>query len=336
MEFKDPPATGIASVTPERGLDEPFFLDTVSPAVRALEHIIAEIAPTDIPVLLVGESGSGKEVTALRIHRLSRRREERFFKLVCATVAPEALEQPLHAAERATDVEGVSSAGTVFLDEISDLDPACQLKLLQVLPDGDVIPHAHCLRARVISSTGRNLEEEIRAGRFREDLYYRLNGVCLRLPPLRNRKEDIPAVTDFFLAKYATQLGRPKPSLSSRTLGRLLDCSWPGNVRQLEYVVKKIVALGDERLALGDLGTFTSEPNPPREAVERFSLKQVARTASRQAERELILKALDRTHWNRKRAAQQLQISYKALLYKLKQIGLDDSAVASDPQGERE
>src|SRR5574337_1224431 len=149
----------------------------------------------------VGESGSGKEVVALRIHRLSPRRDAPFSKLVCTTLGPEGWEQPLGGIP--TGLQALADAGTIFLDEICDLDPACQPKLLHVLPDGDAVSNHHCLRARVISSTGRNLEEEIRAGRFREELYYRLNGVCLRLPPLRHRREDIPPLIDFFLMKYS-------------------------------------------------------------------------------------------------------------------------------------
>jgi two-component system, NtrC family, response regulator AtoC len=147
----------------------------------------------------------------------------------------------------------------------------------------------------------------------------------LRLPPLRDRREDIPILVEFFLSKHAAQLGRPRPSLSPRTLRMLLDHSWPGNIRELENVVKKIVALGDGNLAIAELATA---PAPPRMEVRehrRYSLKAAAKAASREAERELILRALGHTRWNRKRAAQELQISYKSLLYKLKQIGVQDS-----------
>ncbi len=332
MDPKGPEATGsVGTVTPH-DFEEHFFVG--GPATRELERIITEIAPTEIPVLLVGESGSGKEVAALRIHQLSRRSHEQFLKLSCATLAAEALEQPLRVSEKGNGIQVLARAGTIFLDEICDLDPAIQPKVLHVLPDGDAVPDGHCLRARLISASGRNLEEEIRAGRFREELYYRLNGVCLRLPPLRQRKEDIPALVDFFLAKYSTLFGRSKPTFSSETLDRLIGYSWPGNIRQLENAVKKVVAVGDERLALGDLETFGSSAKPPNDVVANFSLKQAARAASRQAERELILKTLERTRWNRKRAAKELQISYKALLYKLKQIGLEDSAESLSPREE--
>jgi DNA-binding NtrC family response regulator len=200
--------------------------------------------------------------------------------------------------------------------------------LLYALPDGDAAVHEQWLSARLISSSRRNLEDEIRSGRLREDLYYRLNGVCLRLPPLRHRKEDIPSLVELFLTKYAALFARAKLSLSTQTLDRLTEYSWPGNIRQLENTVKKIVALGDEDLALGDSESFASESGG------RVSLKQAARAASQHTERELILKTLERTHWNRKRAARELQISYKALLYKLKQIGLDNSVDQFNPPGE--
>jgi two-component system response regulator AtoC len=291
------------------------FVAGVSPAMRALERVIADIAPTDIPVLLLGESGTGKEIVAMQIHRLSQHRNEPFVKMSCVALTPESFNGRLHYPDPANG----AVSGSLFLDEISQLDAACQPKLLHVLPDGEEPGAA----PRVISSTSRNLDEEMRAGRFREELYYRVNGVCLRLPPLRHRKEDVPILTDFFLNKYSVLFNRPEPALSQPTLRALAEHSWPGNVRELENVIKKIVALGDERMAVADLGLHGVAPGNGGEGV---SLKQAARAASRQAERQLILKVLTRTRWNRKRAAQELQISYKALLYKLKQIGLDDSA----------
>jgi two-component system response regulator AtoC len=199
--------------------------------------------------------------------------------------------------------------------------------LLYALPDGIEQPRQGLLTARVISTTSRNLDEELRTGRFRSELYYRINGVCLRLPPLRERKDDIPLLVESMLSKHAAQLGRARPALSPRTLRMFLDYPWPGNVRELENVVKEIVALGDERLAIAELGSVPREAAIALEQpqVRGHSLKAAARAASREAEREMILKALERTRWNRKRAAQELQISYKSLLYKLKQIGMQDT-----------
>jgi two-component system response regulator AtoC len=161
-------------------------------------------------------------------------------------------------------------------------------------------------------------------GSFRRDLFYRLKGVCLRLPPLRERKEDIKPLVEFLLRKYSFQLGRPQPSVSAQALQTLQEYPWPGNIRELENVVKKIVALGSDS-AVSDLEPSGSPARNSNGKIENLSLKQAARAASRQVEKELIMKVLTRTHWNRKRAAQHLQISYKALLYKLRQMGLDEA-----------
>jgi len=298
------------------------FVCGESGAMRALERVIADIAPTSIPVLLTGESGTGKEAVAMRIHRLSRRARGPFVKLSCAGLRVESL---IGSGYRnAGKGDGAHLSGSVLLDEVSELEPACQPKLLHTLPDN---PAETSSAPRIISATRRNLEEEMRAGRFREELYYRINGVCLRLPPLRHRREDVPALADYFLHKYAGQFARPRAALSGPGLRALQEHPWPGNVRELENVMRKLAALGDEGLALADLGSGPVEPAGGNGNGSGVSLKETARAASRQAERELILKVLGRTRWNRKRAAQELQISYKALLYKLKQIGLEDPVV---------
>jgi two-component system, NtrC family, response regulator AtoC len=304
--------------------EEKGFVAGLSSAMQMLESVIAEIAPTNIPILFVGETGTGKEVFANRVHQLSRRCEEPLLKISCASTNPAALSSVLGLNSNG---KAGSAVGTAFFDEISELDSVCQRNLLYAMPDGDPGPHPGFLMARIISATTRNLEEEMHAGRFRNELYYRINGIRLRLPPLRERSEDIPLLVEWFLTKHAAQLGRPRPSLSPRTLRLFLERSWPGNIRELENVVKKIVALGDEQLAIGEWDAAPPEVpavdvTPPRRDA---SLKAAARAASREAERELILKALARTHWNRKRAAQELQISYKSLLYKLKQIAFGDS-----------
>lgn len=312
---------GIASVREESG-----FVGGLCAAMQTLENVVAEIAATNIPVLLVGESGVGKEMFARRIHHLSANSDEPLVKIGCASMNPAnfADELGLNKSYVSGD-DGKTLTGTVFFDEISELDPSCQRSLLYALPDGEARPRRGSLGARVISTTNRNLDDEMRAGRFRSELYYRINGVCLRLPPLRDRKEDIPLLVESFLTKYASEFGRPRPSLSPRALRMLLDYSWPGNIRELENVVKKIVALGAENLALPELVAEPVEMRTEVSETRSYSLKAAARAASREAEREMILEALSRTRWNRKRAAQELQISYKSLLYKLKQIGLPDS-----------
>lgn len=304
----------------------PGFVSGISPAIRTLERVITEIARTDIPVLLIGESGTGKEVFAHRVHQLSRQREEPLTRIACAATNAATLAADLGVNLNVNPESSRNSAGTVFFDEIGELDAACQRSLLYALPDGNSKTRRGVLSSRLVSTTSRRLEDEIRGGRFRSELYYRINGVCLRLPALRERKEDIPLLVEYFLTKYAAQFDRERPSLSPRTLRILMDHPWPGNIRELENVVKKIAALGDDEFAMEELEAAPVEEQEAETGEARMcSLKVVARAASREAERELILKALARTRWNRKRAAQELQISYKSLLYKLKLIGVQES-----------
>jgi two-component system response regulator AtoC len=307
--------------------EDQYFVEATSPAMRRVEQIIASVAATDFPLLLVGESGTGKEAVALHIHRASRCSNMPFTKIMCGALTPEFFETLRRDSEGHNGHDGTSKIGTLFLDEIAELALVSQASLLQAFPDGDVAPRGSFLSARIISATSRTLEELEQAldrGNLRKDLFYRLNGVCLRLPPLRERKEDIPALMQYFLRKNSLLLGRPQPSLSPRALQILQEYSWPGNIRELENIVKRIVALDGDSV-VSDLGSLVTATHHSNENAEGLSLKQAARTASRQAEKELILKVLARTHWNRKRAAQQLQISYKALLYKLRQMGLDES-----------
>jgi two-component system response regulator AtoC len=298
------------------------FLAGVSGPMQTLDTVINEIAPTDIPLLLVGESGTGKEVFARRIHRLSRRSGEPFRRIACASMDGDDFLSEIGLTFPGAG-NGASEGGTLLLDEVAELNAACQRILVNALPDGAATQRPHAVGSRVISTTNRNLDDEMSSGNFRSELYYRINGVCLRLPPLRERKEDIPLFVEFFLTKHASQLQRPRVAVGQGAMTKLLDYSWPGNIRELENVVKQIVVLADEDLALSGL----SQPRTAQRdaASPSHSLKAAAKAASREAERELILKALARTRWNRKRAAQELQISYKSLLYKLKQIGFPDS-----------
>lgn len=321
---------GDAIFVAENRLAEPasIMIPGVSASISLLQRVIAEIATTDIPVLILGESGSGKEVIASEIHRLSTRRMKPFVKFSCSTSSFEWLlgtkgENGGHGARTRPE-------GTVLFDEVSQLDLDKQALLLNLLPDGERAVLPGCLMARIISTSTRDLTEEMGAGSFREELYFRLNGICLRVPSLRQRKEDIPELLAVFLTKYANLLGRRQPPLKGSTLDLLMQHSWPGNVRELENIARKIVALGDDSLAVSDLAV-SAESRAPGKSISHVPggsprpLKQAAREASRKAERRLILESLERTHWNRKRSARELQISYKALLYKLKQLGLDDS-----------
>jgi two-component system, NtrC family, response regulator AtoC len=312
-------------MTPGAPNGDSWYLPGVSPMMCGIQRVAAEIAATDLPVLVAGERGTGKEVLALHIHRLSRRREQAFSKLNSSALSLETLQRFLLRRGNGDGTSLSSHGGTLLLDEVEELDPSCQSALADSLGRFDDASGREPAGARVICSTSKNLEERMRSVRFSEELYFRITSVSLSLPPLRHRREEIPALLEFFLRKSASYFGRPQPVLTSRTLRVLTDYSWPGNVRELETAAKNIVALGDEELELADLCRLGLEL-PPRDGVRLgTSLKEAARAASRRAERELVLKVLTRTRWNRKLAAKELQISYKALLYKLKYLDLEHS-----------
>jgi two-component system response regulator AtoC len=217
---------------------------------------------------------------------------------------------------------GATFTGTIFLEELAELSAASQAYFREALVQAVGKNFETVGSARFICGSARDLEVEVKAGRLREDLYYRVSGVCLRLPPLRQRKEDIPLLTAHFLRKYAQEFQRPIPELSAEMQRLFQDYSWPGNLRELESATRVLVALGDERLAMGGLRALLRPPSFSNNG-SGISLKAAAKAASHEAEKELILKVLTRTRWNRRRAAAELQISYKALLYKLKQIGYE-------------
>jgi two-component system response regulator AtoC len=283
------------------------WLESVSPGMRTVEAVLRELSQNDVPVLVVAEHGSGKAAAAARIHSLSRRAAQPFQ----AYQGRGTSERDLAACE--------GQGGTVYLQEVGDLSPAAQKELVRQIgladAEGARVP-------RYICGTSCDLEPEVRTGKVREDLYYRISGVCLRLPPLRQRKEDIPVLRDWFLSAAAHDFGRNVPPLSSETQSFFLEYHWPGNIRELKEATRAIVALGDEALAMGGLRSLLRRADQGN--GEKISLKDAAKAASREAERELILQVLTRTRWNRRRAAQELQISYKALLYKMKQIGCEE------------
>jgi len=291
------------------------FVDSTSASMRGLTAVMLEVAQSDAPVLLLGEAGAGKKAIARRIHDLSRQACAPF-RIVASSLSGD------------TAAGEVFKDGTVFLEELAELAADAQSFLLQASPlfqigglqaraqgNGDLAHGA----VRLICGSARDLETEVRAGRFREDLYYRLSGVCLRIPPLRQRREDIPHLVSHFLRKYGREFQRPVPALSAETQRLFQEYSWPGNIRELENAAKAIVALGDESVAMGGLRAMLMRQAHAGNG-SGVSLKQASRAASREKEKEVILRALDRTRWNRRRAAQELQISYKALLYKLKQM----------------
>jgi two-component system, NtrC family, response regulator AtoC len=299
------------------------FVRGKAPNVQSLHATLAEIAQTDIPVLLFGESGTGKEVYARLIHQLSKQREAPLRKMSCAVLDSGRLLAEVGDEFQSGVGSGQAAPQTFFLDGVHELDAACQRSLLSLLPDGEPKGCTRNSASRLISSTSQNLEKEIEAGRFRRELYFRISGVILHLPPLRERKEDIPALLEYFFLKHSNELKKNIPEMSGSARELMHAYHWPGNIRELENVAKKIIAMGDPGLALADLRATRVTTPIPGEEGRISSLKEAARAASRHAERELIQKALEQTHWNRKRAAQDLQISYKSLLYKIKQIGLE-------------
>jgi len=299
-------------------LSEADFVFGSGKILESLNATVGEIAQIDIPVLILGESGTGKDAYARLLHRFSGYSDALFKKINCSVLDPAQLHRQLQEGLEAHSE--LHPAGTLFLDGIDELDLACQRLLLSFLPDGEVQQNPAPYRPRLISSSSRDLDEDVQAGRFRKELYFRINGVCLRLLPLRERKPDIRAFLEHFLKKHAKDLRKPAPAFSQGTVDTLMAYDWPGNIRQLENLARKMVALGNTNLAIEDIRIDAKARMPVPSEAQGSSLKFAVKAASRQRERELILQALERTKWNRKRAARELQISYKALLYKLKQI----------------
>jgi two-component system response regulator AtoC len=324
-----------------------------SPAMRQLHDMIERVAGTDVTVLVWGESGVGKEIVARRLHQLSPRHDRPFIKVNCAALPGELLESELFGHERGAFTGAhkvkpgkfeVADTGTMFLDEIGELPLPLQAKLLQVLQDGRFsrLGSQQDIRVdvRVISATNKNLGELIEQAGFREDLYYRLNVVNIRVPALRERIAEIPILVSYFLRQYSQQYDRPRREISPATLRRFMDYSWPGNVRELENLVKRVVLLGNEewvceQLAAQPERSARNLPSQPgveprwaslaKELVAGRAgpgLKDIARQAARTAERALLKEVLEQVHWNRRLASRRLKISYKALLHKIRLLGL--------------
>ncbi len=284
------------------------------------QHVIEELAESDVPVLLLGEPGVGKHLVARQIHDASPWREGQFLQCRCRHADEAAIVRVFEVAN-----ERARQPYTAYFEGLEELAAGAQKALLSHMDDrGERGPYP-----RVIASGTVDLEMEVRAGRFREDLYYRLNGVCLRIPPLRHRREDICQLADEFLEKFAVQFSRPKPPMTSTLTRFLLAHPWTGNLDELEDAMRTVVAVGNVHVAISALRSSGQNGGgrEKRNGAEPLSLKQAARAASQRAERELILKVLSKTNWNRKKAAEELRISYKALLYKLKEIGSTPTAL---------
>jgi two-component system, NtrC family, response regulator AtoC len=366
-----------------------------SPAMVKIRELISLVADTNATVLIRGESGTGKELVARSLRAASSRRSKAFVKVNCAALPSELLESEMFGFERGAFSGALQAKpgkfefanhGTMFLDEIGDMPASLQAKLLHVLQDGQFsrLGGQGDVRVdvRVIAATNRRLEEAVASGLFREDLFFRLNVVCISMPPLRERREEIPSLVQHFLAKYSSHYSRPETQIPESTLEALVQHDWPGNVRELENVVQRMIILGpkfqgwtpvalrggERRFASLERrqGRREGEPVVPARTIapapaapvvapsvtvaapvapvapvaaaaaaaasaDNPSLKLVGRNAARAAERELMLRMLHRTRWNRKEAAGILGISYKALLYKIKEHRLDDPVTDLDP-----
>jgi two-component system response regulator AtoC len=355
---------------------------SAGPAMQRVMAMVERVADSDVGVLLRGESGVGKELIARELHRRSQRRARPYVKVNCAALPADLLESELFGHERgaftgagATRVGRFEFAqhGTVMLDEIGEMPPALQAKLLHVLQDRSFTRlgsnRVIDVDVRIISATNRDLEAMMRAGTFREDLYYRLQVIELRIPPLRERQEEIAPLVEFFLSKYARVYRRPAIRPSPGLLQALRQYSWPGNIRELENMMKRLVVLQEEQLVLSELDRLraSSEPRPhtepvtappvlplpapppavmvesasaaehtvdaaadtPAAAPEVIGLHAVAKAAALKAERQAIVEALAIFRWNRRKVAEYLGVSYKTLLTKMKECGISEASPAS-------
>jgi len=320
-----------------------------SPQMVRIRQQILQIAPVDVPVFICGESGVGKEVVARMIHLRSKRRNQPFVKVNCAALPGELLESELFGFEQGAFTGAVRSKpgkfemankGTIFLDEIAEMTTPLQAKLLHVLQDHQYSRlggrHLIDTDVRVLAATNVDVQEAMKTGRFREDLYYRLNVLSILVPPLRERLVEIPLLFRHFLEQYSAKFGKPAVAPSKHLLDAAVNYPWPGNLRELENFVKRYVILEDDEGSLRELVEMSAvrqrtspreEPTVPREQ----GLKALVRGLKDEAEMEAIADALETTRWCRKDAARMLGISYKALLYKMRQFNLDTPRTRRSP-----
>lgn len=326
-------------------LDGRRMFVAVSPAMREVRRQLAQVAGIDAKVLLLGESGAGKEIVARMIHKLSCRASRKYLKVNCAALPLELLESELFGHEAGAFSGARQSRigkfeichrGTLLLDEIAEIPVASQAKLLHVLQDGEFsrVGGASTIQAdvRVLASTNVDVRQAVRAGTLRSDLLYRLNAFTIQLPPLRERREDLPYLLDHFMTTWAAHYGRPRLPITRRILEACASYSWPGNVRELENFVKRYLVLGEDRLAVEQIarrpqpiadmappGRETSAPEPAKGG----NLKSIVRDVKRDAERGAILRALECTGGNKQAAAGLLGISLRALHYKVQAYAIE-------------
>jgi two-component system response regulator AtoC len=345
-----------------------------SPAMRHVALIIEQVADSDVTVLIRGESGVGKELVARAIHQRSTRKQRPFVKVNCAALPAELLESELFGHEKGAFTGAATTrigkfeqahSGTIFLDEIGEMKPPLQAKLLHVLQDAEFTKLGSNKRinvdVRVVAATNRDLEQMMLRGDFREDLYYRLKVIEATVPPLRERRDEIPSLTDFFIVKYSQRYNRPVRPLTGELRQKFTEYTWPGNVRELENMIKRFVILQDEQLVVRELNKPRLMPTPYAASQSEYApayhapppqpdapapgddeevgdetpeaiappaqdgrrLSEVAREAALNAERTVISDTLRQVHWNRRKAAIILGVSYKTLLNKIKETGIE-------------
>jgi two-component system response regulator AtoC len=356
---------------------EAFIGWSDSPAMRHVALIIEQVADSDVTVLIRGESGVGKELVARAIHQRSTRRQRPFVKVNCAALPAELLESELFGHEKGAFTGAATTrigkfeqahTGSIFLDEIGEMKPPLQAKMLHVLQDAEFTKLGSNKKinvdVRVVAATNRDLEQMMLRGEFREDLYYRLKVIEASVPPLRERRDEIPQLTDFFIAKYSQRYNRPVRHLTDELREMFLQYEWPGNVRELENKIKRFVILQDQQLVMRELSRPRLAPQPggvttaaqqeyapayhspppaaaapppaaedeaeddtpvaaPAPVQDGRRLSEVAREAALTAERAVISDTLRQVHWNRRKAAQILGVSYKTLLNKIKETGIE-------------
>jgi two-component system response regulator AtoC len=324
-----------------------------APIMLQIKRNILKLSKAEIPVLITGESGTGKELVARAIHDFSPKAKMPFIKVNTPAIPSTLLESELFGYERGAFTGAwaakpgkfaLAHAGSIFLDEIGEIPPPIQAKLLQVLQDGELSALGSTVttmvNARVFTSTNAKLADMVSRGRFRVDLYYRLNGITIHLPPLRERREDIHLLCDHFLGKYSASVGKSPPVLKDHIRQRLHEYSWPGNVRELQNLLQSVVLLGDEASGLANLknvvevgggarGNWPSRRPPATPATAPLSasgqsLKYHCWQAACRAESDAIMEVLVHTRWNRKKTAEILQVSYKALLGKIREYRISE------------
>ncbi len=308
-----------------------------------VKSIVEQISPSDLTVLIRGESGTGKEIIARMIHNMSPRKNEPFVKVNCAAIPRELLEAELFGYERGAFTGAnktkpgrfeVANKGTMFLDEIGDMQIELQTKLLQVLEQHEFvrvggISNIH-VDVRIVCATNKNLEEAMETKEMRNDLYYRLNEITVNLPPLRDRRDDIPLLAEHFLQKYSLLYDKEQKSVRSETMKHMVNFQWPGNVRQLENLIKQIVVRGDENIIYETLKGPIPTPDKQENAFPisyedgDYTLKDKVSKVVTEVEKNLISRVLVKTNWNRRKAAKLLDISYRSLLYKIKDYKIID------------